>query len=244
MRLASTRSRYFSRWRRHTLPSPPLLPLPALGRACRVRGAARHRARTNCWGGGWRRWRGGGKRHPAGKRKEAQNTNQRYMYPRNEPSFVSGSLGQNTQGVEGVSSRMRNGRTAFAVGRRVSGRVPWPRNPLRAVWCVLTGTNVSAPLSAVPEVSRLEICERRLGVQGPKSPSTRARDGEDGGMAHGAFSLSDHRVSAAPHCQLVRSEMDSGGLLFSPRGHPQCASPILPGRMKRRGEVWTPRGGV
>lgn len=153
MRLASTRSRYFSRWRRH---APPL-PLPALERACRVRGAAIHRARTNCWGG-WRRWRGGGKRHP---RKEEQNTNQRYMYPRNEPSLFLGAWGRTHRGLTGVSSRLRNGRTAFAVGRRVSGRVPWPRNPL--CWCVLTGTKVSAPLSAVPEVFRLEICERRPG---------------------------------------------------------------------------------
>lgn len=110
-------------------PSSPFLPLGGHAgfEEPRDTGLAQIAGEGGGGGGG-----GVGNAIPLGKRKEAQNTNQRYMYPRNEPSFVSGSLGQNTQGVEGVSSRMRNGRTAFAVGRRVSGRVPWPRNTLCA----------------------------------------------------------------------------------------------------------------
>lgn len=211
----------------------PPSPLPALGRACRVRGAAIHRARTNCWGG-WRRWRGGvGNAIPRERGKGSKIQIKRYMYPRNEPFLSLGAWGRTHRGgvleTEEWGDSIR--RRATGLGQGAMAQEPSLR------WCVLTGTNVSAPLSSVcgpgsfppgdflnaDWESRAAQCRRAL-ERGQRGRRRRLRL---------------RSVSATPHCQLVwsMSEMESSGFLFfcsSPEvGRPQCESPILPGRMKR-----------
>lgn len=141
MRLASTRSRYFSRWRRHAPPSP----LPALGRACRVRGAAIHRVRTNCWGGVEEVERGVGNAIPRERGKGSKIQIKRYMYPCNEPFLSLGAWGRTHRGgvleTEEWEDSIR--RRATGLGQGAMAQEPSLR------WCVLTGTNVSAPLSSV-----------------------------------------------------------------------------------------------
>lgn len=178
--------------------------------------------------------RGVGNAIPRERGKGSKIQIKRYMYPRNEPFLSLGAWGRTHRGGVLETDEWEDSirRRATGLGQGAMAQEPSLR------WCVLTGTNVSAPLSSQCLRSRKfpvwRFLERRLGVQGgPMSPSTRAR--QRGRRRR----LSLRSVSATPHCQLVwsMSEMESSGFLFfcsSPEvGRPQCESPILPGRMKR-----------
>lgn len=125
VRLASTRSRYFSRWRRHA-PPPPFLPLGGHAGFEEPRYTGLAQIAGGGGGGG-----GGGWGTPS---REKEERGAKYK-SKGTCTLVTSRFCLWEPGAEhtgGVSSRLRNGGTAFAVGRRVSGRVPWPRNPLCA----------------------------------------------------------------------------------------------------------------
>lgn len=141
MRLASTRSRYFSRWRRHAPPLPPSCPWAGMqgSRSRDTQGSHK------LLGGVEEVERGVGNAIPRERGKGSKIQIKRYMYPRNEPFLSLGAWGRTHRGgvleTEEWEDSIR--RRATGLGQGAMAQEPSLR------WCVLTGTNVSAPLSSV-----------------------------------------------------------------------------------------------